>query len=475
LTKTSGFQRLRPGIAAGHPATAQAGFQVLEDGGTAADAAVAASLASCVAETVMTGIAGGGHAIWLDGSSGDVRLLDFFVAVPGLGAAPGEVELLDIGVPFGTELVHYAVGIASCAVPGVPAGLHELWSRYGRFPWKRLVEPALALARDGVEMPPAHAACLVMLSPVMTMREGARIYAPGGKLLETGDRLEQKGLARALELVRDEGARSFYEGSLAEALLDLMIDRGGLVTRRDLDEYGPRWLDPLESEYAGTRVLTRGGLTASLGEMLARLPTLRDASPAERALTLARILVALPYSGEGEPLGDTTNLVTADADGNACVLTTSLGLGSGDYLPGLDVHLNSMLGEADLLVNPLEPGERMESMMAPTIVLGGEGPVLAAGAAGGTRLRPALVQVLAGILDEGLDPRDAVNRPRLHSTGRLVHLEPGFDESVVSALDREYEVRAWNARHHYFGGVSLIAESGGAADPRRSGTALGLP
>src|ERR671930_2663499 len=195
---------LRPGIAAGHPATADAGFGVLEDGGTAADAAVAASLASCVAETVMTGIAGGGHALWLDGSSGEVRLLDFFVTVPGLGETPREVELLDIGVPFGTELVHYAVGIASCAVPGVPAGLHELWSRHGRPPWHRLVEPALALARDGVTMTPAHAACLDMLSPVMTMREGARIYSPGGHLLTAGCRLEQPGVARMLDVVRAE-------------------------------------------------------------------------------------------------------------------------------------------------------------------------------------------------------------------------------------------------------------------------------
>jgi gamma-glutamyltranspeptidase / glutathione hydrolase len=206
------------------------------------------------------------------------------------------------------------------------------------------------------------------------------------------------------------------------------------------------------------------------------LPRLRELSPTERALVLARVLVALPYSGEGEPLGDTTNLVAADAEGNACVLTTSLGLGSGDYLPGLDVHLNSMLGEADLLVNPLEPGERMESMMAPTLVLYGNEPLLAAGAAGGTRLRPALVQVLAGILDEGFEPQEAVNRPRLHSTGALVHLEPGFEESAVSALAAEgYDVRAWSALHHYFGGVSLIARSGGAADPRRSGAARALP
>src|ERR671934_160188 len=265
---------LRPGIAAGHPATADAGFGVLEDGGTAADAAVAASLASCVAETVMTGIAGGGHALWVDGGSGEVRLLDFFVTVPGLGETPKEVELLDIGVPF---------------------------------------------------------------------------------------------------------------------------------PRGDLDEYEPLWLDPVESAYLGHRVLTRSGLTTPLGALLAALPRLRGLSAAKRALTLARVLVALPYSGEPEPLGDTTNLVTADADGHACVVTTSLGLGSGDYLPGLDVHLNSMLGEADLLVTPLEAGERMESMMAPTVVFAEDGPLLVAGAAGGTRLRPALVQVLAGILDEGLE------------------------------------------------------------------------
>jgi gamma-glutamyltranspeptidase / glutathione hydrolase len=417
----------------------------------------------------MTGIAGGGHALWWDGKR--ARLLDFFVAVPGLGETPRDVELVDIGVPFGTELVHYAVGIASCAVPGVPAGLHELWSRYGRLPWERLVEPAIALARSGVEMPPAHAACLAMLAPVMTMREGARIYSPGRKLLEAGDRLEQPGLVRTLELLRDEGGRSFYDGSLAEALLELMHERGGLVTRRDLDHYEPFWLDPVESEYLGNRVLTRGGLTPSVGEKLAELPRLKGLSSAERAVVLARILVALPYSGEGEPLGDTTNLVTADADGNACVLTTSLGLGSGDFMPRLDVHLNSMLGEVDLLVNPLEPGERMESMMAPTVVLSDDGPQLAAGAAGGTRLRPALVQTLAGNLDEGLEIQEAVDRGRLHSTGELVHAEPGFDEEALAALEAEYEVRRWSAIHHYFGGVSLIARCGAAGDPRRSGAA----
>jgi gamma-glutamyltranspeptidase/glutathione hydrolase len=166
----------------------------------------------------------------------------------------------------------------------------------------------------------------------------------------------------------------------------------------------------------------------------------------------------------------------ADADGNACVLTTSLGLGSGDFLPGLQVHLNSMLGEADLLVGELEPGRRMESMMAPVAVAGSDGVELVAGAAGGTRLRSALVQVLAGILDEGLDDQEAVDRGRLHPVRGFpgepatVHLEPGFGDPEVEALAAAgFAVRRWAARHHYFGGVSLVSRRGGAGDLRRSG------
>ena len=109
--------------------------------------------------------------------------------------------------------------------------------------------------------------------------------------------------------------------------------------------------------------------------------------------------------------GHTTNLVTADSDGNACVLTSSLGLGTGDFLPGLDLQLNSMLGEVDLVLEPLEAGERMQSMMAPSLALDERGLALAIGSAGGTRLRTALVGVAAGILDEGLDPTAAVGRP----------------------------------------------------------------
>jgi gamma-glutamyltranspeptidase / glutathione hydrolase len=452
------------GVAAGHPATCAAGFEILEEGGSAADAAVAACLASCVAETVMTGLLGGGHAVHWDGRR--ARNLDCFVAVPsGSGG-----EMLELQVPFGAELVHYAVGPASFAVPGVPAGLGALWSEHGRLPWARLVEPALRLAADGVAMPPAHVRCLEMLAPVMTMNDGARMYAPGGELLSDGEPLHQPGLVGALELLRDEGPQTVYRGSIADAILGLCSERGGLVTRNDLTGYEARWSDPPEVEYAGTRFVTRGGL-ADVAETLARLAPLGGRNEAERVTALVRA-----FGGTDGPEGHTTNLVAVDREGNACVLTTSLGLGSGDWVPGLDLHLNSMLGEVDLVRGRLEPGERMDSMMAPSLAFDADGPALAIGSAGGTRLRTALVAVAAGILDEGLEPQDAVDRPRVHPVGNVVNAEPGIGDDALERLEAQgWSIRSWPDRHHYFGGVSVIGRSGPAADPRRSGAARALP
>jgi gamma-glutamyltranspeptidase / glutathione hydrolase len=437
---------------------------MLAEGGSAADAAVAAGLASCVAETVMTGLLGGGHAIYYDGAARRARNLDCFVAVPGLGGEPAAAEPLELEVPFGTELVHYTVGIASCGVPGLPAGLGAIHAEHGRLPWSRVCEPALRLARAGVDFPPEHAACLRMLAPVMTMNEGARIYAPGGVLLPSGGRLEQPGLARALELLAAEGPDSAYTGTIGQSLLELVDQRGGLVTREDLLAYETRWSEPVDVPYAGTRFLTRGGLSR-IPETVVRLPLLRGLTEPERALALARVLDDLASAQ-----GHTTNISVVDGEGSACVLTSSLGLGSGDFLAGLDLHLNSMLGETDLVRDPLSPGDRMDSMMAPSIAFDDEGVVLAAGAAGGTRLRSALLQVVSGILDEGLNPQAAVSRPRLHPVAGLVHLEPGFDPEVEEALTGDgWELRAWPAQHHYFGGVSVVGRNGAAGDPRRSG------
>jgi gamma-glutamyltranspeptidase/glutathione hydrolase len=134
-----------------------------------------------------------------------------------------------------------------------------------------------------------------------------------------------------------------------------------------------------------------------------------------------------------------------------------------------------MLGEADLVREPLRPGERMASMMAPTLAFDGGELELAAGAAGGTRLRTALAGVLGAVLHEGVEPQEAIDRPRFHPVGRLVNAEAGVDDAWLAALEQQgWSVRRWAGRHHYFGGVSAIGRRGPGSDPRRSG-AVRLP
>jgi len=447
---------MRAGVAAGHPATVEAGAEVLRDGGTATDAVVGMALASTVAETVMSGLLAGCHAIVFDGSR--LSNLDGFAAVP---AETG--DLVEVPVAFGDEVVAYQLGAASCAVPGLPAALGELWERHGRLPWPRLVEPALALARSGVPLPEMHARSLEMLGPVFTRERGLDLFTRDGRTLPAGEVLDQPGLVTALEMLSEEGAASAYRGSLAEMVLG--VD-GVLLTAGDLLHYRPRWLDAAVVDFQEYRVATRGGLSG-VPELLPRLPRVRGLSATDRVLALVGALETDAEGGE-----HTTNMVAVDAAGRACVLTHSLGVGAGVWVPGLDVQLNNLLGESDIAFGDPQPGDHLQSRMAPSLVFDGQGLALAIGAAGATRLRTALAIVLAGILDEGLAPEDAVSSPRVHPTPHVVDAEPGVDEEALEELEtRGRAVRRWERLHHYFGGVSCVGRAGAAGDPRRSGAA----
>jgi gamma-glutamyltranspeptidase/glutathione hydrolase len=450
---------MRPAVAAGHPATAETGAEILADGGTAGDAIVAMALASCVAETVMSGLLAGCHAVVFDGSR--VLNLDGFAAQPS-----GQGELTDLPLWFGEELVPYSIGPASCAVPGLPAALGELWEGLGRLPWRRVVEPALRLARSGVPMPEMHCRSLEMFRDLYTIGRGADLYSREGRTLASGELLIQPGLVQALEALAEEGVQSAYSGSLAEAFLD--VD-GVVVSAEDLHDYRARWRDPVPAGFHAYRVLTRGGLSG-VAELLPRLPRLSGLTESERVLALVEAFAAGDEGGE-----HTTNMVAVDADGRACVLTHSLGVGAGVWVPGFDLQLNNLLGESDIAFGEPQPGDRLQSRMAPTLAFDGEGLALAIGAAGATRLRTALATVLAGVLDEGLDPETAVARPRVHPIAEAVDAEPGVDERALQELESQGRtVRRWDRIHHYFGGVSCVGRSGAAGDPRRSGAAIVL-
>lgn len=161
------MKRIPAGVAASHPATAGAGMRILREGGTAADAAVAAVLACCVAETIYTGLGGGGFATYFDAGSGEVTCLDFFVSVPGTDGDREAGPMLAVDVFFGGMPQVYSIGGASVAVPGVPAGCGEVHRRWGRLPWADVVAPAAELAHSGVRVPAAHAQTLDACAPAL--------------------------------------------------------------------------------------------------------------------------------------------------------------------------------------------------------------------------------------------------------------------------------------------------------------------
>jgi gamma-glutamyltranspeptidase/glutathione hydrolase len=446
-------------VAAGSGSAAEVGGAILRRGGSAADAAVAMVLTSCAAETVFTGLGGGGFAIHYDAAADETRCLDFFVAVPGLGgrvSGPPEEVLID----FGGQVVPYAVGPSTVAVPGVPAGVAALHGRWGVLDWGDVVEPALRLADVGVPCGAQQAKVLTTVADAMLAGDGAAAYAPDGTLLGADSTLHHPGLAHAFEILRDEGADAFYRGRVADVILATLGDASAL-SELDLEAYMAVESVPREVALGDCVVRARGDDLDDLLGVLSVLDLRGDDAAMERHLVDA--LRAYPRRG------DTTSVAAVDVEGNACAATTSLGLSSGVWLPGLGIHLNSMMGEGELLRGDLVPGRRMGSMMTPLVLHDDRGLRLVGGAAGGSRIRSALVQVLVRVVRDELPVADAIAAPRLNPVPGRVHLEPGFPESVVESLsDRDHIVR-WPALDSYFGGVAAVDRSGPGADPRRGG------
>jgi gamma-glutamyltranspeptidase/glutathione hydrolase len=443
-------------------------------GGTAADAAVAATFAACAAETIFTGLAGGGFATYFEASTGQVTCLDFFCAEPGLDGDRKPGPMKPIAVRFGTVAVPYEIGGASVAVPGVPAGCGVIHRRWGRLPWADVVAPAQELASAGVPMPAEHAYTLPMLVEAMLLGQGTSAYAPDDALLHGGDLLFHKGLADAFATIAQHGPSVCYTGTIGASIVETVRADGGALGPLDLAAYQVLERGVTTAELAGHLVLGRADLNRVIAT-ISDLPTnLEQLSRPELVVALAR---ALGMRGQEDLLGDTTNVTAVDAEGNACVVTTTLGLGSGLWLPDLGVHLNSMLGEGELNTGDLEPGDRLASMMCPLVVLDPSGTLrLAAGSAGASRIRSALLATLIGVLVEGMTVPEAVNAPRLHRVDDIVHVEPEFPADEVQALMQAgFAVDRGGAPSHYFGGVSAVGVDGAAGDPRRGGTGALLP
>ena len=509
---------MRGAVAAGHPLTAEAGAEVLAEGGNAVDACIAAAFVSWVAESPLTGPGAGGFMLVHLDRDRSTRVLDHFVAVPGLGlgrSSVGEMESVDVVFTPESKQV-FRIGASSCAVPGAAAGLGEAHRRFGSLPWPVLLEPAIRRAREGVVLTKSQAYLHAILDPILRhTAEGRSIYGRSGKLV-AGDRLVMSDLARTLEQLAERGADDLYRGELAGQLAAHLREAGGAITRRDLAEYRVIRRRPVRVQFLGHEFESNpppslGGLLIGLGarlfdrlgpagppgsaEAMAQLVEImreqdrarddvfasgfsrgglagRLLDPQAVAATVRRLRQRLP-----EAVAGTTHISVVDARGNAASLTASTGAGSGVVVPGTGMQLNNMLGEFDLAATGRvpRPGVRFTSGMAPSLVLRGGRPRLVVGSAGSLRLRGAIFQIVVNAIAHGLGVEEAIERPRVHLDGADVHCEGGNDPAELARLEEwGYQLVRWRRRNLYFGGAAGVEfrEDGSlaaAGDSRRGG------
>ncbi len=487
-----------PGVvAAGHPLTAQAGADVLDAGGNAVDAAVAAMLTSWVAEPLMNGPGAGGFML-VAAPGEEAALLDFFVAAPGYGRDPqARAPLVPVEVDFGgdaTQIFH--VGAASCGTYGSPAGIDAAMQRWGSITLGDLAARAAALARDGVTVNAQQAEVIHLLEGILrTTPECEAVYAPQGPLLDIGDVWRDAALGDTIERLGSDGAAPFYSGDIAAAVVDWIADHHGILSAADLRDYAAIERPPLCVPYRGRRVFTNpppsaGGILLALA--LGRL----DAEPG--APSLPQVVRAMEEAqdertpefldGLAEPgfaaaflgsrLGATTHISVIDGAGRACSVTCTNGEGSGIVVPGTGIHVNNIMGEEDL--SPMgfhhaPAGRRMPSMMSPTVVTAGGEVHVALGSSGSNRIRSALLQTIVAVVDHGLPAAAALAEPRVHYESGVIYAEPGIPLDEL-ACD-PHEIKAFRAKSMFFGGVQAVTrdpqtgELNGAGDPRRGGVA----
>ena len=514
-------------VSTAHPLATEAGVRMLELGGNAADAAVAAGFAIGVVEPSMNSI-GGRNQILVRLPDGTVRGID------GTTSAPSTYD------PDTAPQADY--GYAVVGIPGAAAGLLRLHAEMGSLPLATVMAPAIDYAENGFRLQPLEALRQgFQLERSQEFPGTAAIYLrPDGTPRNPGEMLVQRDHAGTLRAIAAGGHDAFYRGEIARRIAADMEAHGGAVTLESLAEYEAEDSRIVRGSYRGYEIVgmdvpsagvvaiqalhlmeffdpsrmseaqwgaVKGQALALAATELRRMGTDTAAARAtskEWAATAVDQIRApagarlSPQEGEREAHGNaatpaflpvqpddqghTTHLTTADGDGMYVALTQTLGpsMGSSVVTPGLGFLYASTLGG---YLGRIEPGERARSSISPMMVLRDGVPILAMGGAGGGRIPPGVVQVISRVIDDGMELPQALAAPRVFMSGGVLEAEtsPGIGWTHAQVAEMEalgLEVRASPgvgsfARVH---AVQFDPESLtwiGGADPDWEGSAQG--
>lgn len=511
---------------AASPATCVA-REVLESGGNAVDAAVAAAWALSVCEPSGSGL-GGQTTLLVRHADGRTAVID------GHSYAPRAASTRTVSA------AQQKYGHRACTVPSTPAVLGAALARFGSLRADRAMEPAITLASEGFATTPLLRRQIRWCLPrLQRCPYATRVFLHRGGPPEVGHVVRQPVLAGTLERIAREGVDDFYSGQLARAIVEDVRRNDGLLDMADLADYAPRGgSDVLSIIHQGYTVMTApppaGGLLllqalrvidrmrfseASVGSAAwhgavaevvrtvfhdrARRPVHPDSFTealldlltsddyAERMARRARRRIAPPAADVTEEPGETTHLCVADPQGTVVSLTQSIQslFGAKVANAGLGFFYNNYLCTCPRRAHPHGLGSRAlpRSNGAPTIAVrrsprGGGPRLLALGAAGSRRIISALLQVLGNRIDRGMTLSESIDAPRLHAmlNGKVLIESGASSPSLTRRLSRRFRRVVTRAPRSYsMGAVQALElhDDGhwvGAADPRREGTADGF-
>jgi gamma-glutamyltranspeptidase/glutathione hydrolase len=514
----------------------RAGAEMLRKGGNAADAAVAAALASGVVQPSASGLGGGGFAVVVS-PDGKRSVLDFREVAPAAAARD-----MFLGADGKVVPGRSTVGGLAVAVPAEARGLWTLHERFGELPAKTVAEAAARLASDGFDVGPQLANRL----SITKHAEVQALFSVGGQVAREGDVVRQQALARTIRQWAATRGEVLHSGPGAKAVVAEVKAAGGLLTEADLAAWKPVDREPVVASYRGYTVVTMpppssGGVVLAqmfgvlegydvkelghgsadhahlLAEVMkhayadrahflgdpdfADVPVQRLTGPervdeVRRAIWPGRTQPTEAYGLPVEPPKDagTEHISALDPDGMAVALTTTINtsFGSGLVVEPLGVILNNQMddfaaapgvpnafglvqGEA----NAIAPGKRPLSSMSPTVLLDPDGRVvMVVGASGGSQIISGVLQVVSNVVDFGMDPQEAVAAPRVHHQwlpDELV-VEPGTPREVVAGLEGRGHVVV--VKDH-FSSVQVVVRGpdgvlSGGADPRNGGWPAGV-
>lgn len=511
----------RQAVAASHHLAAQAGLAVLERGGNAVDAALAAASTQAVVEPTMNGVGGDLFAIVWDGRE-----------LSGLNAS-GRAPATWSRERFGKRKTMPELGWDAVTVPGAVSGWAALWRRFGSLPFASLLAPAIRYAREGFPVAPTLAPLWAEArTRFAAFPELQRVFLPGGRAPAAGRWFRLPDLAATLESIAESTGASFYTGALAARIAEAAGAAGAALSRADLERHEVAWPRPLSLDFRGVTLHelppNGQGLAALLalgimreldanGTVTRRGPDHPDTvhvaleamklafaecrlhvgDPAHMTATAESLLaperlaryarrVRLDRAARPRPLPPpdrgTVYVAAADRQGRMVSLIQSnyLGFGSGVVVPGTGISLhNRGLGFS---LDPRKPscvrgGARPYHTILPAFVTRAGAPLMSFGVMGGHMQPQGHTQLMLRIFAAGQNPQAAIDGPRWHVTeDARVALETGFPRSVARALARRGHRLVEDAPTLLFGGAQAIFKLPegycAASDPRKDGQAV---